>query len=216
MTAVPTISTIQVTGAADATSALTLSFDQAVTVDEGTKLIEALVGPGTTVSEQSGSLLADAPVEAAATPLASDATPGPVTNLGPTGNRLLCNNFYRWSDANGVFTLQHQCRGTTAPWGFWLSSGLASHVVGLVTETGMNWRRNGVQQPRMAPHTVGATYTFHGTFSNSPDGTSISYDDHFRFRHNIGPGGNADLHVFGSFVLTGTPPAPSCQPGSPC
>jgi hypothetical protein len=33
----------------------------------------------------------------------------------------------------------------------------------------------------MAPHVEGADYVSHGTFPNSPDGTAITYEDHYSF-----------------------------------
>lgn len=215
----PSVRSIEIVSSGVAASALELTFDRPVPAAEAAAYRRQLAGPGAVLRPGAeGSLVAEVPVRQVATSVGAPARPAgdAVTAAGPSGQRLLCNNFYRWSDTNGVFTLQHQCRGTTAPWGFWLSSYLASHAVGLVTETGMTWKKNGVQQPKMAPHTVVPTYTFHGTFSNSPDGTAISYEDHFRFRHNIGPGGSIDLRIFGSFVLTGTPPGQPCQPGQPC
>lgn len=43
---------------------------------------------------------------------------------GPTGSNLLCNKYYQWTDSNGRFTLQHQCRSTQTPWSFRISSAL--------------------------------------------------------------------------------------------
>jgi len=138
---------------------------------------------------------------------------------GPSGERLYCDKYYQFYD-KGEFVVQHQCGGSTTPWGFHIGANLRPTVVGSVNETGMEWTKNGVTQGKMAPHPgTPADYQYHGTFNPTPDGTAVTYSDHFLYRHNIGSGGNADLHIFGSFVVTGNPPPPpppECRPGRPC
>lgn len=195
--------------------ALSPTWAQAAPVDGSTVSTVEVAGQSTTNFSSGLSLTLSHPVtKAEAEKIAAVADRAVTAGEGPAGERLLCNNTYRWSDSNGTFTLQHSCTGTTAPWGFKIAGSLQPFVAGPITETGMTWVRNGVTQPRMAPHVVSdPNYQFHGTFSGSPNGTKIGYDDHFRFRHSIGPGGNADIRIWGTFTLTGDAP---CRPGYPC
>lgn len=133
---------------------------------------------------------------------------------GPSGGvNLRCNYYYRWSDGNGTFTLQHACGGTTAPWSFKISSALQAIAASTVRESGMAWSKNGVSMPRQAPHVVAANYLFHGTYDPAPDGSHILYQDTFSFRHNVGGGGDALVSINGDFRLTAIRP---CGNGGPC
>jgi hypothetical protein len=126
-----------------------------------------------------------------------------VRAAGPEGEVLLCDKFYAFADDAGEFTLQHQCGGNTAPWGYRIAGPLRAIAVTPVTEQGLDWTRNGVRQPRMSPHVEGADYIFHGTFPNSPDGTAITYEDHYSYRHGMDGGGDVNISVKGEFTLTG-------------
>jgi hypothetical protein len=219
-TSTSSITSIEINGTGgNHASSLTVNLDQEVTAAEATELLTTLTDGNGTVERDGEALVADVPLTEESTPTDKNtdgAPPTKSTKAGPSGERLLCNNYYSWSDSNGTFSLEHKCKGNTAPWGFWLSKKLRSIAAGPVTERGMDWVRNGKKMARQSPHTVPADYVFHGTFSNSPDGTRISYDDLFTFRHNLGPGGTVTLSIAGNFVLTGTPPDPPCRPGKPC
>ena len=121
----------------------------------------------------------------------------------PSGALIHCDNYYSFSDANGTFHIQHACGSSTAPWGYDISPAICSYVVAPVTESGMNWTRNGVTQPRQAPHVVGCTYTSHGTFNPGRDYDKITYSDHFTLP------GLGDLDIHGSFTLLGSPCSPT-------
>lgn len=97
---------------------------------------------------------ADAPTRTAST----------VRAAGPEGEILLCDRLYAFGDRAGEFTLQHQCGGNTAPWGYRIADPLKAIALSPVSEQGVDWSRNGVRQPRMAPHVEAADYIFHGTF----------------------------------------------------
>jgi hypothetical protein len=122
---------------------------------------------------------------------------------GPAGESLLCDRFYAFGDQAGEFTLQHRCGSTTAPWGYQIAPQLRAIAITPVTEQGVDWTRNGVKQSRLSPHVEAADYIFHGTFPGSPDGTTITYSDHYSFRHGAGGGGNVDISIKGAFTLTG-------------
>jgi hypothetical protein len=113
---------------------------------------------------------------------------------------LLCNSYRSWSDANGRFTLQRACGGTTAPWGFKLSATVASSVVGYVREGGMSWTKNGVSQSRQAGHVELPSYQFHGSFSGLTGARDrVVWYDVLSWKHNLAGGGNATLTVSGAF-----------------
>lgn len=58
-------------------------------------------------------------------------------------------------------------------------------------------------QKQLAPHVEAADYFFHGTFPDSPDGTVITYTDHYSFRHDVNGGGEVNIDVKGAFTATG-------------
>jgi hypothetical protein len=118
---------------------------------------------------------------------------------GPSGGAfLVCNQLHSFADTNGTYTFQHACGGTTGPWGYLLSTYLCTTVNSPVSETGMSWTRNGAAQPRQAPHPgMGCRYQFHGNYNPEHDFDSITYSDDFLF--TVDGGGNADLHINGSF-----------------
>jgi hypothetical protein len=127
----------------------------------------------------------------------------PTPAAAPSGALIHCNKYYSFPDANGTFHIQHACGSSTAPWGYNISPALCAAVVAPVTESGMNWTRNGVAQPRQAPHVVGCTYQFHGTFNPGRDYDRITYSDHFTLP------GLGDLDIYGSFTLLGSPCSPT-------
>lgn len=137
---------------------------------------------------------------------ASQAMPAPQAATssavaGPKGAKLLCNKFYKYSDSNVSYTVQHQCGGKTIPWGIKLSPALCAAATSNVTEAGQIWARNGKTQPKQAGHNVVCSYQFHGNYSNSPDGTHIAYSDVLTWR--VAGDGTATLQVYGSFTATG-------------
>lgn len=91
----------------------------------------------------------------------------------PSGAFLNCNQFYSFADSNGKYTTQHACGGSTAPWGFKIAGAVCGIVTSPVAEAGMSWTRNGVNQPRQAPHSQGCAYQFHGPITR-PVITTIS------------------------------------------
>jgi hypothetical protein len=125
---------------------------------------------------------------------------------GPTGAYLHCNKVYNFSDVNGTYTIQHACGGSTGPWGYRMSAALCGIIAGNVVEAGMSWTRNGVSQPRQAPHTVGCTYIFHGTYNPDRDYDHISYVDSFTFAVK---GGHGSLQIYGDFTTVGNPCSPT-------
>jgi len=192
-----------------ASSLLSLTFDQSLDSDEAMGIASRFAIRESL--EQEGSVVVGA--------LEAEAIGGAVAkerrslNAGPSGAQLQCDRAYLWSDTNGTFSLQRKCGTSKAPWGWRLSAALRPAVVGNLNESGLTWTRNGTAMPSMAGHVVPPDYQFHGTFNPAKAGNSISYSDYVRFRHNIGGGGNATIHLFGSFTLTNNPP---CQPGNPC
>lgn len=117
---------------------------------------------------------------------------------------LACGNGVTFSDGNGVFTAQYNCGSPrTIPWSFRLSASLRATVVGLISEQGLDWWRNGVRQTRNAPHPgVPADYHFHGTMNPVYAGNYIDFQDVITWRHNIGPGGTMVLTFAGTLKLT--------------
>ncbi|WIB60644.1 hypothetical protein DEJ13_02105 [Curtobacterium sp. MCLR17_007] len=120
---------------------------------------------------------------------------------GPQGAKLLCNKFYKFSDANLSYTVQHQCGGSTVPWGIKLSPADCATVVGDVVEAPQHWTKNGATQKAQSGHTEECVYQFHGNYSGSPDGTHIAYSGLYTWR--VKGNGTATLQVYGSFTATG-------------
>ena len=139
---------------------------------------------------------------------------------GAANSAIYCNHHYKFNDSQGRFDVQRRCGGTTAPWGYRLSGSVRAIAAGPVSETGMDYTLDGVQQLRQAPHPdEPAGYRFHGTFRGNrggkvlKGGSVLKFDDTFRFRHNVGPGGNAVLNIFGRLAFKAR--AYPLPPGSP-
>ncbi|QZQ56722.1 hypothetical protein KZI27_07925 [Curtobacterium sp. TC1] len=143
---------------------------------------------------------ATATARSAATSTAAQSVASPAV-AGPQGAKLLCNKFYKFSDANLSYTVQHQCGGNTVPWGIKLSTADCATATGLVTEAPQHWTKNGVTQKAQSGHTVNCSYQFHGNYSGSPDGTHIAYSGVYTWR--VKGDGTATLQVYGSFTATG-------------
>ncbi|ASU77989.1 hypothetical protein CDG81_06345 [Actinopolyspora erythraea] len=65
----------------------------------------------------------------------------------------------------------------------------------------MRWWRDGVEQPKNAPHFEPPDYLFHGTMKKVWVHNNIDYQDYLTFRHNIGPGGTASVTFAGTLDL---------------
>jgi hypothetical protein len=136
--------------------------------------------------------------------------PGIATGA-PSKALIHCNKFYRFTDGNGAFTIQRNCASTKAPWGYRIGPTLCAVVVSPVREHGMVWTRNGALMPRQAPHTVGCTYTFHGTFNPAKIYDKATYVDLFDFTVNVGGHvGSARLTIRGSYTYVGPCSPTSC------
>jgi hypothetical protein len=207
---------IQGTNLEQAQSTLTMGFDQPVTyteaIDYASQIAPDAFNPtlaGTTLTESN--LSTD---QSDATPSgASFSSTATASAAGPSGTSLRCNRAYVWGDAQGSFTLQRACGGSTAPWGWSMNPNLRPWIVGEVAEDGMRWSRNGKTMPMMSPHSYPPSAVFHGTFNPARAGDYLTYSDTFRFRHRIASGGNGIIHIYGSFTLTDTRP---CGSGGPC
>jgi hypothetical protein len=160
----------------------------------------------------------DQPMTAAATArvkseLARLTSPATPLAHGPKGAYLYCDHLYSFKDADGDYTFQHRCGGTTGPWGYRLSTGLCSIVISDVHEHGMAWHRNGKRQGTQAQHTKYCRYQFHGNYNPDHDYDFISYSDTFTFRVDVGgETGNADLVITGSFTSAGCQNRIACGP----
>lgn len=117
--------------------------------------------------------------------------------------RLACRTNLDRSDSNGNWTLQYQCLEDFAilNWGYRLSPANQATVVGSVTEDGLRWWRNSIEQPKNSPHIVPADYLFHGSMRPVYNGDIVDYQDYLTWRHNIGPGGTAAVTFAGSVGL---------------
>lgn len=85
-------------------------------------------------------------------------------------------------------------------WGFRFSEKIKAMAAGPVSEQGMSWWRNTVEQARNAPHVVPADYLIHGTFQRVYVDDIIDYQDFFVFP--MANGGSARLSIAGSLRLT--------------
>lgn len=196
---------------AAASSTLAITMDSNVSVLEAQSLVRGIVGQGV-INRLSGSTMTVQVPATVVTERLGRSTSNESVPFGqPNGELLLCDQYYAFSDANGTYTIQRACTSSSAPWSFRLSPALQAGVVGTVNEAGMTWKKNGITQPRMAPHPVAPPdYRFHGTYSNVPAGSRVSYNDVLTWRFS---NGNAKLTIYGNFTLTGNRP---CQPGGPC
>ena len=70
---------------------------------------------------------------------------------------------------------------------------------GSVNEDGMTWFKNGIRQPKNAPHHEDCTYYFHGTFSGLRTNDKVDYQDYFQFQAADGRKGT--LAVAGTLYL---------------
>lgn len=123
---------------------------------------------------------------------------------------LNCNHAYSFSDANGVFSIQHACGSGTAAWGYKLG-GICSFAISPASEYGMSWTRNGTPQARQAAHSEPCTYQFHGTFNPGRDNDTIAYSDAYTFKVLV-PGsgtGTANLNMWGLVKFLAYPCSPT-------
>lgn len=54
---------------------------------------------------------------------------------GPNGAFLVCNKHHSFTDADGTYSVQHRCGGTTGPWGYQISTAVCATAISLVNET---------------------------------------------------------------------------------
>lgn len=121
-----------------------------------------------------------------------------------------CNTGYNPSDANGTYSIQHACGGSTAPWAYKISPALCARATSTVAEAGMSWQYNGVSKPRQAPHNESCLYTFHGTYNPATDYSTVTYEDTFIFSLvTNGKPSKATLSIAGKLNLLGSPCSPT-------
>ncbi|SHL29060.1 hypothetical protein [Actinacidiphila paucisporea] len=137
------------------------------------------------------------------------ASPAAVIPAGqPTGQVLPCGTPNTFIDANGTYTVQHACGGTTASWSYRLSTTACATAAGTVNEAGQIWALNGVTKPKQAPHPgVICRYIFHGTYNPAHDNNSIAYSDVITWA--VPGGGVATLQYYGHFKLSAYPCSPT-------
>lgn len=111
---------------------------------------------------------------------------------------LYCNTYYGISDFNGTFSYQHRCGGTTAPWGYKLSTAVRSIIVGNISERGMRWSLNGTAKQTSTGHNVVPYYQLHGTWKPVRDGDTVGYNDVISFRCNIGSNCKGSVTIRGA------------------
>lgn len=141
--------------------------------------------------------------------IASIASP----STAPSRAIIHCDKRYAFPDSNGTFTIQRGCSSTVAPWGFVIAPHLCAVAISPVNEHGMAWTRNGSTMPRQAPHLIGCTYIFHGTFNPARANDRVTYIDLYDFTVNIaGNIGSARLTIHGDYTYSSSPCSPtSCQ-----
>ncbi len=185
---------VSITITSDA-SQIVLDFKEPVTEETAEEVIEDVAEPGDVVEVTTE----DEP------PAVAGAGSLPARRAAPP---LGCGNQRVNSDSNGRLTLDYRCDLTPKrlQWSYKLSTAVQSIVVGNVNETGLRWWKNGVAQPQNAPHTVPASYLFHGTMNPTPIGSTVQFQDYMTFRHNVGSGGTGSVTWAGSAELTRTLP----------
>lgn len=115
-----------------------------------------------------------------------------------------CDQSYSWSNGVGTYFIQWSCGSTVAPWAFELSPDVQSVVDGPVAERGLSWTLDGTRKPQQAPHPDEyAGYTWHGSFPGLSDGSRVTFNDELRFRHILGPGGEATVTLSGTHTFKG-------------
>ena len=121
-------------------------------------------------------------------------------NAGPAGQTLACNYLYWWTDTFGQYTFQHACGGSTAPWGYKITSAFCATLASpYVYEGGMGWSKNGVLVTIANGHYDNCLDIDHNTYLPTAKGNHISYADYFAFE--LANGETGDLQIFGSFIL---------------
>lgn len=126
---------------------------------------------------------------------------------GPTGQSLHCNIANNFPDGNGIYSVQHACRGKTGPWGYRINAAVCSSAGTPVHEAGMAWARNGRTQGTQSPHLEDCRYFWHGSYNPDLDYDHIAYSDVFTWLTKNG--GHAQLQIYGNFTTSGTPCSPT-------
>lgn len=209
----PGISAVVVTSAAlleNAMSSITeIPFDAPVTEDEARAAIQDIFGLAS-VERQGSTLtataLAEPTIEVVALPtypedqLQDQIDPATLVedqdDGGDTYFKVYCDKEYIVRDSLGKYTVQRACGNSVSPWGWKMSAELQKYCASDVFESGMKWTKNGSNMPMGSPHTEGCAYPFHGSYNPVVKGDKISYDDSFKFRHNIGQGGWMQVNIF--------------------
>ena len=189
---------------ADGSSTLALNFDDPEPAADAQEIKSEVLdsyGPAAKASEVSITLVRE---DAAAQATTSRPTVNPVSLTGArarrAGARLSCGNTWTASDSNGRIRLSYRCdlSPKRVQWDYKLA--ICAIVVSPVKEQGLRWWRGGVSQPQNAPHTEGCLYNWHGTMNPVPVLSSVDYQDHFTFRHNVGSGGSGSVTFAGSYT----------------
>jgi hypothetical protein len=184
-------------------SDLTLEFDVPVSSAEAREIVTDLPGDESYVFAMNETTM-----------IATSTDPAPSAEKNGIGSsasasaiqQIYCGQSYGFGDSNGYYTVQRQCGVKLAPWGYRLSASAQSICVpGTVTESGMNWTKNGATMPRNAAHAnYPCGYQFHGTYNPVQAGDTITYSDKLVFRHILGTGGTATVRISGTMKFRGS------------
>lgn len=133
-----------------------------------------------------------------------------------TGKRLTSRVIYNWQpkcgnaikdfDSQGIMGLSYWCntKPRRVQWDFQIATHLRPLIVSAVHEDGLWWWKNGVRQPKNAPHVVPRDYHFHGSMYKVGKTSRIQYQDHMVFMINYGGRvGRGTLTISGEFKLRG-------------
>jgi hypothetical protein len=124
----------------------------------------------------------------------------------PQGEPMACGQEKTIIDDNGTFDLRFQCLPDQGVlnWGFRFNQRWRAMAISPVSERGLQYWRNGVEQRRNSDHVEAIDYVFHGTMSGVFVGEHVEYADFFVFRADFGGGqtGTARVTIAGSVILT--------------
>lgn len=154
----------------------------------------------TTLSLQFDEPITTEAAEQARTSLGAE-SPGDNVSTMEWRKSLWCGDKHTFSNTHGSFTVTYYCGGTLMQrgltrrvlWGYRLSAAVRSIVVGNVAEKGLSWWNDGSLGGQNSPHFEPPDYYFHGTMNPVYPASDVDCQDHFVFRHNIGPGGTGTV-----------------------
>jgi RHS repeat-associated protein len=108
---------------------------------------------------------------------------------------------YEFADENGRFFAEYYPVHAQIRWWFYLASDLVETVAGTVSESGLFYTVNGVDQAMNAEHPAEPPdYMFHGTMSGVPHQAVVEYLDYFAWNYeNLGP---VDVSIFGVLLTS--------------